>query len=1027
MLKFTLKRRVPFILLALVYSQLAFGQIKIEGTITTASDGSPLPGVNVVVKGTSTGTLTDIQGHYAVEVPDNDATLVFSYIGYITESIAVGSQTNIDLVLTEDITELSEIVVIGYGTQSKKEVTGAVSSVKSEDMVNISASDFTKTLQGQVAGVNVTESSGRPGDQAIVQIRGLGSISSSSSPLYVVDGIPYPSNPNIASEDIESVEVLKDGAAAAVYGTRASNGVILITTKRGKPGSTKVSFSSYYGVQNITSGTPLMSTPEHIYVDEVRNQADGGHSSILYYNPHAMDYNTDFVDQITNDNAPIQNYNLTLNGGLENLTYNVSTTYFNQDGVLINSGYDRFSTRANAGFKKGIFDAFVSLGVQTSNKEVEPWALYEFAIFQGPYRPPLDELQTTDNSVVIPGNNPDHVGYFSRLLGQEDNRRDDSYNIAGNFKIDIVKGLKYQLNVGANKYSYKREFWQPQYLVYDQDGNINELGSRKDAILNNDFINSQKITAENILTYDASFGDHNLSLLAGYTYEKYQYDYVTIEKRDFISNDIQVYNGGSELTKINGNKINNVLIGKLFRAQYNYKEKYLLSASIRHDGSSKFGKDNRFALFPGVSAGWNISEEGFMSGISSVSNLKLRASYAEVGNEGIPPYLYEGFIDTNIDYVWGPESGDMLDRGAIQRGYANPEVGWESNIAKNIGIDLLMFDGQFSLTADVYENSKKDMLLQVLLPASTGTNVPNDWSNTYKTLVSNVGDMVNRGLEITSYYKHSTADGLNWQVTGVFTKNQNEITNLGGLESIPLLDSKPGLWRGPQQDITTYMKPGYEAGAFFLIPTDGIIKTQEELDAVQTYMPNARLGDLKYIDQNGDGQINDDDRVYQGSGMPKFETGLKFNLNYKGFDFNAFLYYSHKNKVFNGSKLFAYSMGRHKDLYYMWTPANPTSDIMSARGNSEHDNFRARSDYFLEDGSYFRVRTLSLGYTFPKSMLKNKIDKLRIYASGQNLFTITNYEGYDPEVGGNGISTRGIDKGSYPVSRLLMVGLQLEF
>lgn len=1026
MLKSILQKGLSFVILAVI-SQVAYGQISIEGTVTTALDGSGLPGVNVVVQGTTEGTLTDISGHYRIEVAEENAVLVFSYIGYVSETVSVGGKSTIDVAMVEDVTELNEIVVIGYGTQTKKEVTGAVSSLKNEDMVNIAASDFTKTLQGQMAGVSVTESSGRPGDQAIIQIRGLGSINGSSNPLYVVDGIPYQGNPNIPSEDIESVEVLKDGAAAAVYGTRASNGVIIITTKRGKAGQTKIGFSAYYGVQNITSGTPLLSTPEHIYVDEMRSRADGGNSSILYYNPNAMDYDTDFVGAIVNDNAPIQNYNLTLNGGKDNLTFNLSSTYFNQDGVLINSGYDRFSTRANAGFKKGIFDAFVSVGVQNSNKEVEPWALYEFAIFQGPYRPPLGDLPTTDNSVIIPGNNPDHVGYFSRLLDNTDDRKDDSYNVAGNFKIDIVKGLKYQLNLGANKYNYKRKFWQPQYLVYDEDGDLNELGSRRDAILNEEYINSRKVTAENILSYDATFGDHKLGLLAGYMYEQYDYEYVTVEKRDFISNDIQVFNGGSELTRIGGSNLTNVLIGKLFRAQYNYKEKYLLSASIRHDGSSKFGESKRYSWFPGVSAGWNISEEGFMSSVGSVSGLKLRASYAGVGNEGIDPYLYAGFIDTNIDYVWGPEGGDVLDRGAIQRGYANPIVGWESNIAKNIGIDLLMFDGKFSFTADIYHNSKEDMLLNVLLPASTGTNVPNDWNNTYKTQVSNVGDMVNQGIEIASYYKQTSANGLDWKITGVFTKNENKIANLGDLSSIPMLDSKPGLWRANQQDVTTYMRPDYPAGAFFLIPTDGIIKTQEELDVVQAYMPNARLGDLIYIDQNGDGQLNDDDRVYQGTGMPKFETGLKFDLNYKGFDFNTFLFYSHQNKVFNGSKLFAYSMSRHKDLYYMWTAANPGSDVMSARGNSEHDNFRSRSDYFLEDGTFFRVRTLSLGYTFPDALFNNKIDKMRLYVTGQNLFTVTNYEGYDPEVGGNGVSTRGIDKGSYPVSRMVMLGLQLEF
>ncbi|WP_052323376.1 SusC/RagA family TonB-linked outer membrane protein [Flexithrix dorotheae] len=639
----------------------------------------------------------------------------------------------------------------------------------------------------------------------------------------------------------------------------------------------------------------------------------------------------------------------------------------------------------------------------------------------------MNSLPTTDNAVVIPGNNPDHVGYFSRLLDQTDLREDNAYNLAGNIKYELVKGLTYQLNVGLNQYNYQRQFWQPQYLVYNQDGDLNELGSRKQAILNEDFNFTKKTTLENMLRYEKEIGVHKFSLIAAYTYEKFDYKFVTAEKRDFISNDVQVFNGGSEMTKLNGNNTTNVLIGKLFRMQYNYNNKYMLSASVRHDGSSKFGEEKRYALFPGVSVGWNISEENFLKGVEVIDNLKLRASYAEVGNEGISPYLYAGYIDANVDYVWGPESGDVLSKGAIQRGYANPIVGWESNISRNIGLDLTMFNGKFNFTTDLYRNSKNDMLLNVLLPASTGTTIPNDWSNTYNTKVSNIGDMINEGLEITASYRKRTASGLNFNLTGTFTKNINEITNLGDLESIPLQDSKPGNWRANQQDITTYMTPGYEAGAFFLIPTDGIIKTEEELATVKEYMPNARLGDLKYLDQNGDGKIDDEDRVYSGSGMPKFEAGLKFGADYKGFDFNVHFFYSHENKVYNGAKLFAYSMKRHKDMYYMWTEANANSDIMAARPNSEHDNFRSRSDFFLEDGSFLRVRTLSLGYTFPREIFNNKIDRLRLYASAQNLFTFTDYEGYDPEIGGNGVSNRGIDKGSYPVSRKIMMGVQIGF
>ena len=1007
----------------------------ITGTIYDSSNGTPLPGATVVVKGTTNGTTSNIDGVFTINASENSILLV-SFIGYVAQEFPLSGKVSVKINLSPDFEELSEVVVVGYGTQKKIELTGAVSSVKSEEMTKIVSSDFTKSLQGKVAGVSVVESSGRPGDQANIQIRGLGSISSDTGPLYVVDGIPYNGNPNLASEDIETVDILKDGASAAVYGTRASNGVILITTKRGKEGKTKVNFSSYYGIQNITSGTELLNTAEHLYVDEQMQVMQGSHSSILHYNPNAMDYDTDFVGAITNDNASVQSHNVSFSGGRDGITFNVNANYFNQDGILRQSGYDRFTTRANASLKKGKFDAFVSIGMMHSNKEQEPWALYEFAMFQGPYRQPLGSLETTSNSVIIPGNNPDHVGYLSKLLNQKDDRIEDSYNLAANLKYEIAEGLKFQVNLGMNHWSYHREFWQPQYLVYDQDGEINKLGSREEAVLTEDFSTSYKYTMENLINYTKTIDKHSFTALLGYTVEKTIKDNVSTQKRDFISNDVSVFDGGSSNTAITGNDSEHGIVGKLARLQYNYDDRYLFSASIRYDGSSNFGEDNRYKEFYGASLGWNISEENFMESLTSVDNLKLRLSYGEVGNQGISPYLYAAYVDANIDYVWGPESGDQLGSGAIQRGYGNPMVQWETNISQNIGVDLLMFDGKFSMTADVYKNDKKDMLLDVLLPASSGTTVPGDWGN-YNSTTSNVGNMVNKGFEFSAYYKERTRFGMNWQVTGTFTRNINEITDLGeDLDRIALSDSKPGNWRQTQQDMTTYMVPGYEAGAFFLIPTDGIFKTQEQLAAhvhtkedgtTSAIQPNAELGDLIYIDTNNDGVIDDNDRTYQGSGQAKFEAGLNLTIDYKGFDLSTQLFYSNGNKVYNGAKLFAYSMGRHKDLANMWTPQNSNSDIMSYRSSSEHSNFRTRSDYFLEDADFLRVRNITLGYTIPKKIVGQYFDKLRVYCTAQNVFTFTDYEGYDPEIGGNGVSTRGIDKGSYPVTRKFLMGVQVDF
>lgn len=604
-------------------------------------------------------------------------------------------------------------------------------------------------------------------------------------------------------------------------------------------------------------------------------------------------------------------------------------------------------------------------------------------------------------------------------------------------KYDITKGLTFQTNLGYNYYNNTSTLWQPQYLVYDRDGDLNVLGSREKALLQKGFYSSRKLTLENVLTYTKSFNGHSFTGLVGYTIEKTVSETFGAQKRDFLSNNIRVFDSGNELVNISGSQITQGIVGKLARLQYNFKDRYLMSVSLRNDASSNFGSQNRYAYFPGVSVGWNLMEENFMKSIRNITSLKLRASYGKVGNQGIRPYLYAAFIDNNIDYVWGPESSDKLAGGAIQRGYGNPNVKWETNVARNIGIDLVLFNGKFTFTGDIYNNNKQDMLLSVLLPPSTGTTVPRDWANQYNSIISNVGDMTNKGIELSGTYRFKTSNGLSMNITGNFTRNRNKVTSLGDLDRIPLPNSRPGNWRSFEQDVTTYMVPGYAAGSFFLIPTNGIFKTQEQLNNY-TYtdasgnkkriQPNAQLGDVIYVDTNNDGKIDDADRVYSGSGMPKFELGSVISTEYKGFDVNIQLYYSYGNKVYNGAKLFAYSMGRHKDLYYMWTPQNATSDVPTSRVNSAHENYRTRGDYFLEDGSFLRAKNLTLGYSLPKTLIsKAKLTNVRLYASAQNAFTLTKYKGYDPEVGGDGITNRGVDRANYPITRKIIFGLQIGF
>ncbi len=1009
---------------------LSFGLIQAQKTVTikgtVTGEGGPLPGVSVLEKGTNNGTTTNFDGVYKIKANAN-SILVFSYIGFKNSEININGKSIINIEMITDVSTLDEVVVVGYGTQAKKEITGAVVNIGSETIIKQATADLGTALQGQVAGVNIQASSGRPGDAANVQIRGLGSISSGAlGPLYVVDGIPYQNNPNIATEQIENVDILKDGAAASIYGTRASNGVILITTKKGKEGKMKIDFSTYAGIQNITSGTPLMNTQQQMYSEEVMLEALGRDPLIFFFNQKALDYDSDFVGDVQNDNAPIQNYNLSISGGVKNLTLNFNSNYFNQEGVLINSGFDRFTNRLTGEFKKGKFKAFATMGFTQENREQEPWALYEYAIAQMPWQPPLNGLNSNaENSVVIPVRNAIQYSYLSSQLKNEDNREVNSSNLALNLDFEILEDFHVKANLGKNTWNYDRKFFKPQYLVYNLDGTFNPTASTSNAQVNQDYIWNSKETIETMLTYKRSFGDHNLDLLGVISYERFNNETLNVGGifSEEANNEINNIGSVSEGFKPSGTEEESTISGKLLRVQYNYKGKYLFSGSYRRDGSSKFSESNKYGDFYGFSGGWNLHEENFLSNSKTINALKLRASWAQVGNQDIPSYSYTPVIESGINYPFGPN--EELNYGAIQRRYVDPNIKWETTISSNIGIDLTMLDHRLNFTLDLYKNDKEDMLLQERLTPSSGTYQPRA-IGTYDVKVINAGNMINKGFEFAASWKDETSYGLNYSVTGTFTMNDNEVTDLAGIER-GFANGRPVVSLGENIDYTTYLAKGYEAGAFFLVENAGVIKTQEQLDAYKVIDGSAQLGDMMYIDQNGDNSIDDNDRVYSGSGQSDFEAGVNLNLSYNNWDLYVQTYGTYGSKIYNGAKLYAYQSGRHSDQYYMWTPQNPTSDIPTNRQNAYHNNVRARSDYFLEDGSYFRIRNITLGYSFAELLKDSGIENLRLYATAMNPLTFTEYSGYDPEVGGDGIFTRGVDRGNYPVTRQFTLGLQLSF
>lgn len=1008
-----------------------YAQESIKGQVVDDL-GIPLPGVTVIVDGTTNGAAADIDGNFTISASQGDV-LSFSYVGFKTKRVTVGSSKTLSVVMEEDTEALEEIVVVGYGTQKKKEVTGATATVKSDLIIKAPVADVAASIQGSVAGVNVQASSGRPGATSNIQIRGVSL--GNTPPLYVVDGIPQQGVPNIAPEQIEKLDILKDGASAAVYGVRASNGVILITTKRGKKGKVEVELSSYAGIQNITSGVDLTSSTDQFLVETVYTNAVGAAPFLYGFNPQGLNNNSDFVGDVQNNNALLRNYAIGINGGSDEFSVSFNTNYYDQEGVLINSGFNRLSSRLNANYNKGKFKAFASIGLTYENTEQEPFALYELALRQRPWQVSFADVQNIDaNNVVIPVQNAIQYSFISAQLNNEDDRKVNSSNISLSLQYEFLPGLNYQVRIGRNNWNYRRKFFQPQYLVTDLSGSVNPTASRLNSLINEDFTFTERDIIENILTYNKNLGKHNIGLTAVSSYEKNTQKQVNVGGINVPS--ALVNSLGSAEESIPNTSYDEVrsLSGLLGRIQYNYDGKYLASASIRRDGTSIFSEENRYGVFKGFSLGWNISDENFIKNSDTpINNLKLRASWAELGNQSSTPYSIFTGVNQGINYPFG--TTEEISFGQIQRGIANSDQIWETKISRNIGLDLTMFDNRLSFNADVYKNDRRDMILFRLVPNSAGTRAPR--TGNFSSIPVNAGDMENKGIELALGFRSRPEKEFSWDIAATWTKNVNTINDLNGIER-GFAGGAPGLFGG--HAATTFNAVGYEAGAFFLKENLGIIKTQEELDEYRLIDASANFGDLRFRDQltvdtdgdgvadAGDGTINEDDRIYAGSGQAEWEAGLNLNFGYKNWDLYIQNYFSYGAEIFNGSKYLAYRAGRHQDQYYQWSPQNPNTDIPTQRTGANHPNSNADHDFWLEDGTYFRIRNISLGYTLPSSVMeKSGISKLRFYLSALNPITITNYTGFDPEVGGNGLSTRGVDRGNYPVARRFLLGLQLKF
>ncbi|GAB3232516.1 TonB-dependent receptor [Algoriphagus aestuariicola] len=980
--------------------------LRVEGVITS-STGETMPGVNVLIKGTTTGTASDVDGNYSLSVPSSESVLVFSFIGYVTKEVTVGNASTLNVVMEEDLASLSEVIVVGYGTQERAKVTGAISSVGAEDISALPVTNLAASLQGRAAGVAVTNT-GSPGTDPIVRIRGIGTVGN-NDPLYVIDGMPAGGLNQINPADIESVEILKDASTAAIYGSRGANGVILVTTKKGKVGKPMVSLDAYYGSQKAWKTLDLLNKNQYLaFGTELLENANQPLPARFGDLGEFANVETDWQEEMFRT-APIQDYNLSVAGGTENAIYNFSLGYFAQDGIMRGTDFERVSLRSNSEFKVNKrVKVGETLTIAYSNRNNEPFSggrsQLEHIVKSVPYIPVYDDtrlggFRATDR---VDGSDPENPVLNATL--RENNNQD--YKILGSayVNVNILDGLNYRFLVGldvalGNTFQYTPSFNAGDFSVSTFAAISQTRSTFVSPLFSNQF------------TYTKDIGKHHFDLLAVLERQTSTFSSLTGSGQNSLTNDVRELQGVENQTTTSS-KTEYALISYVGRVNYDYAQKYLFSASIRRDGGSRFGPDNKWGTFPSVSLGWRVSQEGFMQGLTALSDLKLRASYGETGNDRIGDYVYQATLNSNLFYNF---DGSLLS-GSTITALANADLKWETTKMKNIGIDLGFWSDKFTLSFEWFENTTEDMILGVPIPHSLGYD---------GAPVANVGTVKNDGVEFTLGYQLNAGD-FSLVLDGNMGFVNNELISLGTGNTI----------FGPsfQGDAMTLTEEGQPIAYFYGWIADGLFQSGENT----SMQPNAAAGDIKFRDINEDGVIDANDRTNLGHYLPDFTYGLNAKANFKGFDFTMFWQGVSGNEIFNNLRYHTEGMTRLFNASTVvldrWTPSNTDTDVPRAINSDPNRNSRA-SSRFVEDGSYLRLKNISLGYSFGADKLSNwskgHVSGVRVYVSAQNLVTITDYSGYDPEIGvRTGINSSlgmGIDYGQFPAARTFLGGIQVSF
>ncbi len=982
----------------------------VTGTVTDVS-GEPIIGANIRIKGTTTGTITDIDGNFSIEA-EPQSVIEVSYIGYLTQETVINNQKSIRFLLKEDTKTLDEVVVIGYGVQKKADLTGSVANINTEKLNTQSNANIGQALQGKIAGVDIVSQGGAPGSGTRIMVRGIGTLNN-ASPLYIVDGMYMNSIDHINPNDIASIDVLKDASSAAIYGSRAANGVIIVTTKEGSntEGKPIIDLSVNLGISTASKFLDMLDAKGWAEVTTIARQAIG---------KPALDMATDLANKPDNDwqdimfrPALMQNYNLAVKGGGKYSTYYTGLGYFNQDGIVKGTNYQRYNIQSKNDYKRGIFSAGTNLIISFSHDKPLHQELRGGMIGTILQSVPTLEKYDDTREGGYGGTYGDVVNIPHPLAIIDDNimdRYNENVKIFANLyaQIELFKGLKYKLNLTPD-FSFER---YKNYLnKYDfglATNSITQLTERQRRRRN--------ILVENLLTFDRTFGEHKISALAGYTYQDSRFRHIQAYGEG-LPQGLEEIDAATTNRSNEGNSWRSVLTSILGRVFYSYQNKYLFTATIRRDGSSKFGKNNRYGYFPSFSLGWNVAEEKFMENVHWLDQLKLRGGYGVLGNQEIDNYQYSSTITTGINY---PDGNGGLLQGAFPKNFANPDIKWEETAMTNVGIDFMAFNNRLSLTADYYVKNTKDILLTVPIPISSGgANDP----------IRNAGKIRNNGFEFNLGWMDQPNPDISYGINLIGSFNKNKVIAMG---------SESGSIKGgsTNQNITTSeTKAGYPIGGYWLISTAGYFNSQEEVDAYakdgKKIQPAAEPGDIKFVDANNDGVINDDDRVFQGSPFPDFTFALNGNMRYKNFDLSIGLQGVLGNKIYNATRQTLEDVTKGSNFLAScldyWTPGNKNASHPRLTWDDPNRNTRAESDRYLENGSYLRLRSVQLGYTFPQTWFKGAIQHARVYINAENLFTITSYSGYSPDVNADNANYRGFDNFIYPTNRTFMLGLNVTF